>query len=148
MSEIPKANHEQAATTSNEAHSISTMDCNEETIEVIYNVKYGGYGLSDKAIKLFEERKTDEDNEDDRDTPLMLQIFKELGDEFNDKYCSARIQKIPKKYKRFYNITEYDGKEEVEINNSKYEHVSILFHNTLTDSEKIAKMKEKYTGFH
>ena len=34
MLEIPKVNPEQAATTNNEAHSISIMECNEETIEV------------------------------------------------------------------------------------------------------------------
>jgi hypothetical protein len=36
------------------------MDCHEEKIEVLYNSGYGGYGLSDKAKKMFEERKTNE----------------------------------------------------------------------------------------
>ena len=52
---------------------MSIMECNKETIEVLYNSIYGGYELSDKTKKMFEERKTNEDNEDDRDTPLILQ---------------------------------------------------------------------------
>jgi hypothetical protein len=70
------------------------MDCDEETIEVLYNDAYGGYGLSDKAKKMFEERKTNEDFEDDRDTLLILQIFHELGIEFSDKFCQVKSEKI------------------------------------------------------
>ena len=120
------------------------MDCNEETIEVLYNSGYGGYGLSDKAKKMFKERKTNEDSEVDRDTPLILQIFRELGVEFSDKYCDVRIKKIPKKYKNFYEFAEYDGKEKVIIDFDKYDLVSTLFHDTMTDGEKIIKLKEKY----
>ena len=47
------------------------MDCNEEKIEVLYNSGYGGYGLSDKAKKMFEERKTNEDYEYDRDNRIF-----------------------------------------------------------------------------
>ena len=110
--------------------------------------------MSDKAKKIFEGRKTDEDDENDRDTPLMLQIFNELGPEFNRYRYAARTEKIPKKYKNFFKITEDDGSEEVLIDdeihglvNEKYELVSILFHDTVTDNEKIIKMKEKFPGF-
>ena len=91
------------------------MDCDEETIEVLYNAAYGEYGLNDKAKKMFEKRKTNEDYEDDRDTPLILQVFHELGVEFSDKYCKVKSKKIKKKYKGFYKFLEYDGKETVEI---------------------------------
>jgi hypothetical protein len=47
------------------------MDCNEENIEVLYNSGYGGYGLSDKAKKMFEERKTNKDYEYDRDNRIF-----------------------------------------------------------------------------
>jgi hypothetical protein len=124
------------------------MDCDEETIEVLYNDAYGGYGLSDKAKKMFEERKTNEDFEDDRDTPLILQIFHELGIEFSDKFCQVKSEKIPKKYKGFYKISEYDGKEEVYIDYYTYELVSIILHDTMTDSEKINELKEKFTRHH
>ena len=48
------------------------MDCTDEPIEVSYNAAYGGYGLSDKAKKIFEARKTSGDDEDDRGTQFML----------------------------------------------------------------------------
>ena len=121
------------------------MECNEEAVEVLYNSRYGGYELSDKAKKMFEERKTNEDYEDDRDTPLILQIFHELGVEFSDKYCKVKSTKIPKKYKGFYKFSEYDGKEEVYVDYYKYELVSTLLDDTMTDSEKINKLKEKFT---
>jgi hypothetical protein len=124
------------------------MDCDEETIEVLYNAAYGGYNLSEKAMKMFEERKTIEEvryAEYDRDTPLILQIFHELGDEFSGKCCRVKSKKIKKKYENFYNITEYDGKERVEIDYYKYELVSTLLDDTMTDSEKINKLKEKFT---
>lgn len=148
MSEIPKVDPEQTATTKNDTHSISITDRNEETIEVLYNAQYGGYRLSEKAKKISKERKTDEDDEDDRDTLLILQIFNELGDEFNGEFCTARSEKILKKYKNFYKITEYDGLEDVIIDDEKYEYVRILFHDTMTDKEKIIKMKESFPNFH
>ena len=124
------------------------MDCDEEQIEVLYNAAYGGYSLSDKAVKMFEERKTIENVGDAvyyRDTPLMLQIFHELGDEFSGKCCKIKSKKINKKHKDFYYITEYDGKERVEIDYFKYELVSTLLDDTMTDSEKINKLKERFT---
>ena len=114
----------------------------EELIEVLYNSTYGGYDLSDKAKKLFEERKTNEDSEYDRDTPLMLQIFHELGDEFDGSYCKVKIKKIPKKYKNFYEITDYDGREDVVIDEYQHDFESILRNESMTDSEKIIKLKE------
>ena len=71
-------------------------------------------------MKMFEERKTNEDFEDDRDTPLILQIFHELGIEFSDKFCQVKSEKVPKKYKGFYKISEYDCKEEVYIDYYTY----------------------------
>ncbi len=123
------------------------MDCIEETIEVLYNYAYGGYGLSEKALKMLEERKTNDESEYDRDAPLIIQIFNELGDEFNGKCCKVKSKKILKKYEKFYDISEYDGKERVEIDYDKYDLVSTIFHETMTDSEKIIKLKEKYGYF-
>ena len=57
------------------------MDCIEETIEVLYNSEYyGKYGLSEKAKKMIQLKMKET-------PPLILQIFHELGDEFNDEYC-------------------------------------------------------------
>ena len=42
-------------------------------------------------------------------------------------------------------ITDYDGKEEVEIDYHHYELISTLLDDTMTDSEKINKLKEEFT---
>ena len=84
---------------------------------------------------MFEERKTIEDVRDAEyygDTPLILQIFHELGDEFSGKCCKVKSKKIKKKYKDFYKFSEYEGKEEVYIDYYKYELVSTLLHDTMT----------------
>ena len=75
---------------------------------------------------------------------MILQIFHELGDEFSGKCCEVKSEKILKKYEKFYDISEYDGKETVEIDYDKYDLVSTIFHETMTDSEKFNKLKEKY----
>ena len=120
------------------------MDCcDEETIEVLYNARYGGYGLSEKAEKMYEERSGRKaDCLDCRHSPLLLQIFHELGDEFNSKYCYAEIEKIPKKFENFYVIDEYDGLEEVIIDYHTYELTNTILHSTMNDNEKINKLKE------
>ena len=84
------------------------MDCDE----VLYNAAYGGYSLSEKAVKMFEERKTIEDVGDAeyyRDTPLILQIFHELRDEFSGKCCKVKSKKIKKKHKGFYKFSDYES---------------------------------------
>lgn len=120
------------------------MDCcDEETIEVLYNARHGGYGLSEKAEKMYEERSgRNVHSLDSRHSPLLLQIFHELGDEFNSKYCYAKIKKIPKKLENFYEIDEYDGLEEVIIDYYTYELTNTILHSTMNDNEKIIKLKE------
>ena len=64
---------------------------------------------------------------------------------FVRKYCKVKSKKIKKKYKGFYKFSEYDGKETVEIDYHRYDLVSILLDDTMTDSEKINKLKERFT---
>ena len=72
-----------------------------------------------------------------------MQIFHELGDEFNSKYCDATIKKIPKKFENFYEIDEYDdGLEEVVIDYHTYGLTNTILHSTMYDNEKINKLKE------
>jgi hypothetical protein len=49
------------------------MDCyDEETIEVLYNDMHGGYGLSEKAQKMYEERSGRKVHSlDSRHSPLL-----------------------------------------------------------------------------
>lgn len=132
----------------------------EETIEVLYNACYGGYTVSDRAIKMHQQRInfTINDKNDEwfyaerfeRHDPVFLEIFHELGNDFNaGKYSRIKAEKIPKKYENHYDIYEYDGLERVDILYSKYEAdlksqniKNIVLHGTMSNDEKIQELKK------
>ena len=99
---------------------------NEEEIEILINICYGGWNISKKAIELYKLRNPSYVNENEfgyyfnRDNPILVQIYKELGNDFDGKYSKTKIKKILKKYENYYDIDEYDGKEYVRINYTKY----------------------------
>lgn len=107
--------------------------------------------ISNKARKLYTLRKTDNSNNylSKRSDPILIQIYKELGNEFNgDKTSKTSIKKIPKKYENCYNISDYDGLETVEIDYIKYELNNlkknikdILENNSINNDEKINQLK-------
>jgi hypothetical protein len=77
------------------------IDNEEKEIEILYNSCYGGWRLSDKAMELYSLRKTKNANNyvRKRHDPILIQIYKELGDEFDGgKHSKTGIEKIPKKY--------------------------------------------------
>jgi hypothetical protein len=99
---------------------------NEEEIEILYNSTYGGWGISKKTFELYKLRSNltnlseFEKDFSCRNDPILIQIYKELGDDFDDKFSKSKIKKIPKKYENYYYIEEYDGKEFVKIDYIKY----------------------------
>jgi len=122
----------------------------EEEIEVLYNNCYGGWEISDKAKKLYKLRKMENSNNcvRRRSDPILIEIYKELGDDFNGKCSKTAIEKIPKKYENFYSISEYDGLETVEIDYTLYELDNlkqkikeIVENNNIDNDEKINQMK-------
>jgi len=100
----------------------------ENTFPILINTCYGGFGLSEKAVELYTNRKKEIDplfeynNEFSikRDDPILIQIFHELGDEINDGYAKLKICNIDNRYKNCYKIHEYDGKESIELLKDKY----------------------------
>jgi len=117
----------------------------EEEIEVLFNDCYGGWQISNKANKLYELRRTKDSNLRKRSDPILVQIYKELGDEFDgEKHSKTGIEKIPKKYEKYFIISEYDGLERVEIDYTLYELDNlkqkikeILENNSMDNDEKI-----------
>ena len=100
---------------------------NEEEIEILINICYGGWNISKKAIELYKLRnpnynvtELDFDYYFHRNDVILIQIYKELGNDFDDKYSKTKIKKILKKYEHYYDIDDYDGKECVRINYTKY----------------------------
>jgi len=130
---------------------------NEAEMEILYNIKYGGWGITKKAEELYKLRKGIDNSfnlsfYDDlsyRTDPILIEIYKELGDEFDDKYSNTRIQKIPIKYKNYYGIDEYDGKEYVSINYTEYKFgiIKEIVESQQSDSIKINEIKQFINTF-
>ena len=64
----------------------------EEEIEILINICYGGWNISKKAIDLYKLRnpnfnitESDFDYYFHRNDDILIQIYKELGDDFDDK---------------------------------------------------------------
>jgi hypothetical protein len=129
-----------------------SQEIDYEEIEILYNNRYGGWVISDKAMELYTLRKIKNSNYylRRRSDPILIQIYKELGDEFDGKkYSKTSIEKIPKKYENYYYISEYDGLEKVEIDYTKYQLDNlknnikeILENNSIDNNEKINQFKK------
>ena len=134
----------------------------EEQIEVLYNGCYGGWVISDEAIQLYNLKMLEKDSsiqpfikknkysfcKSGRDDPILVQIYHEIGKKINgDSASKICIETIPKKYKNYYEITEYDGFESIVINEIKYEYdtlkstiTKILIDDTISSDNKISKL--------
>jgi len=144
----------------NENESLSSNN----SISVLYNTCYGGFSLSKKAADLYNERmialntingntngKTDYKKMGqydfysyDRHDPLLVEVYNELGNEFNSSYSKVKIVKIPNKYQNHYIINEYDGLENVDIDFHKYKVDTIkeiLNNINIDNDEKINKIQ-------
>ena len=137
--------------------NISDNSNDEPITEILVNECYGGFGVSNKAIDLYNKYKL-EINPDfnpikhyeclesikDRSDPILIKVFDELGNEFNDKYSKAGKVSIKQKYIKHCCIREYDGKEYIDINYFKYKTdklKEILYSENMDEIEKIKNMK-------
>lgn len=127
----------------------------EETTQVLYNACYGGFALSSKAVELYNLRmkQTEEGFEPpefyfdywcfERHDPMLLQIYKEIGKEFNGDHSSIEVKTISKKHVNYYHIKEEDGLESVSIDIGTYEtdvmkdNMRAVLRNSMTNDEKI-----------
>ena len=134
---------------------------NIEEIQILCNGCYGGWGISDKACELYKLRKNDEKIKNElsiyenkiRTDPILIQIFYELGPEFNDNYSKIYIKKIPKIYEKYYDIQEYDGLESVSIDYSKYKFdnlknkINEILQSDCNNDKKINKLQRFMSAF-
>jgi hypothetical protein len=135
---------------------------NEERMEVLYNACYGGWGISDKAMELYKLRNVNDNSmgleyECDellsRTDPILIQIYNELGNEMNTKWSKIKIKKIPKIYENYYFITQYDGKECVEIDFTKYKldtmynKITEILQSTNNNDIKVMEIEEFISTF-
>jgi len=136
---------------------------NEEEIEILYNFCYGGWNISKKAIELYKLRNPNYNVTEldfvsfdyyyHRNDLILIQIYKELGHEFDGKYSKTKIKKILKKYENYYDIDEYDGKECVRINYTKYKLDNIynkikeILQSNNNDNTKINEIEQFISAF-
>lgn len=123
----------------------------EETFEILLNEAYGGWGISQKARELYKARSDDKKpvlHHEWRRDPILIQIFRELGDEFNGEYCKAYVTTIKKKYENYYSIFDYDGSESIDIDHKLYnavhkyeDQIDILNKKIATLEEQVARYK-------
>jgi len=127
----------------------------EEELEILYNGCYGGWGMSEKAEELYKSLKGDDDiniySLSIRTDPVLINLCKEMGKDFNCKYGNVKIIKIPKRYENHYFIHEYDGKETVKIHYALYERdnllskiKNILDDDNIDDSKKIHLIRDTF----
>jgi hypothetical protein len=82
--------------------------------KVVANGCFGGFGLSDEAIRLYGERTDNTDFYDmdlDRDDPVLVAVVEELGYAANGDCASLYIVEVPTGAR--WRIDEYDGNENV-----------------------------------
>lgn len=98
--------------------------------KVVVNSCYGGFGLSDKAMKLLAERKghpiyfdtfthykflLEDDNPGSRYYPPhdkdLVEVVEELGSKANGPFANLKVVTITKP---LYKIRDYDGIESIE----------------------------------
>ena len=80
--------------------------------KIVINTCFGGFGLSDEAIKRYVNETDDLPiNYWDipRDDPILLKIVEEMGEDSYGKWSELKIIEIPDDIE--WEIEEYDGKE-------------------------------------
>lgn len=88
-------------------------------MEILLNGCYGGFGVSKKALDLYNKRTgknvmDDYELRDDcRTDPILIDIIKELGEEANGSCSKLYVDEVPDGYD--YWIEEYDGVETLHL---------------------------------
>jgi len=131
----------------------------DEQIAVLYNSCFGGWEPSIHARELYNARMQDIDpefvpiyyDEMKRHDPILVEIYQELGEEFdNESYSKTKITYIEKKYENYYHISDNDGNEKVIINETKYEldemknKLKTILTSGMTNDEKITELEKHF----
>jgi hypothetical protein len=94
-------------------------------IKIVINTCFGGFGLSDEAVKLYKKLSKKKFSKDwyppfdiKRDDPILVQVIQELGEKANGEYAELKIVSVPNGTN--WEVTEYDGSETVEEVHQKW----------------------------
>jgi hypothetical protein len=80
---------------------------------IVINNCYGGFGLSDRAIREYQKLAGSSDDFADReiarDDPYLVRVVRELGMAANGSHANLKIVEVPGDVE--WDIAEYDGVE-------------------------------------
>jgi hypothetical protein len=132
------------------------METND-TIHVLYNIGCGGWRPSDKAIQLYNQqmKKIIPSYESrfgiyssSRHDPMLLDIYYDLGEEFDGHNSITKIKVLPIKYSKYYFITHNNGIENVNVDIFDQSHVKYklyeILKSSMTNDEKISELNKLY----
>lgn len=83
-------------------------------MKIIINTCYGGFGLSEKALALFNERSgtvITYAGHIERNNHILVEIVEQLGEAAGDCFSKLRVVEIPDDVK--WHIDEGDGRETI-----------------------------------
>jgi len=83
-------------------------------MKVVINRKYGGFGLSQRALDRYNEltdRNVKYHWDIPRNDPMLVQMVEELGEEANNRYSDLKVVNIDDDIAWY--IHDYDGMEEI-----------------------------------
>ena len=81
-------------------------------MKVVINKCYGGFGLSDEALQLYNELSglsIKRETEIPRHDPHLVEVVERLGEAANSGFSELKVVDIPDDVE--YDICEYDGME-------------------------------------
>ena len=84
-------------------------------MKIVINSCYGGFGLSDQALELYNqltETVVEYASSIPRNDPILVHVVETLGDAANGRFAKLHIVDIPDDVN--WQISEYDGNETVE----------------------------------
>ena len=83
-------------------------------MKVVVNKSFGGFGLSEEAMRLYTERggASEEDYSMDRTDPILVALVEELGEKVNGRYAQLAIIDLPEDA-LLWDIADYVGYETI-----------------------------------
>jgi len=124
-------------------------------IPVILSGRNGEFQFSREAIEEYNKRKRNNDftplmyKKAKRDVmlrfdPVMAQVVEDLGDRASAWNVAFIVQEIEERYKNYITIDEYDGYEELIVENATYimDEIQKVVDSEQTDDEKLWKISD------
>ena len=123
-----------------------------ETFKVVYNNRYGGFGMNQYGLEEYNRRTLHNityADVIDRSDPILIEIVETMGKDVNDKNSRLAIKEFPIKYKSFLKWHDYDGNETVQIDYDKYliYHVRAVKNEMISPFEKIVRIDQLYKEY-